>query len=67
MNNVDIDLPQSVRIAAQLCSISESGLRKMIAARVVPCLRVGVRGGGVRVVPSEVIACLKRRQTRRST
>lgn len=65
MNDFDLGLLQPVRVVARLCSISESGLRKMISGGVVPCLCVGMRGGGIRVIPNEVIASLRKRKTRR--
>ena len=63
----DKSLPQPVKIAARLASISESGLRKMIAAGVVPILRTGVRAGGIRVIPVELFECLRQRSTKRAS
>ena len=57
----ELDRPHAIKDAAPLIPVSESGLRKMIAAGVVPAFRVGLRRGHLRVIPSEVITFLKAR------
>ena len=58
---VDLRLPMTIKRAAKLLSVSPSGLRESIRRGVVPAIRIGAAGGGVRVIPLDAIEALKKR------
>lgn len=59
----NIDHLVSLRDAAPIVGTAESTLRKMVRAGVIPHLRTGVRGGGIRIIPAEIIKVLRERTT----
>jgi len=52
--------------AAKKLSMSKSALYRMVASHRVPSYRVGVKGGGVRVDPSELREALRQVAIRQS-
>lgn len=57
----DADLPHRAMECARLVSIAETTLRKMGRRGVIPVVRVGVTGRGIRYIPRDVIAALRER------
>ena len=51
----------SAQVCAPLVGVPLSSLYKMVDAGIIPCLRTGVGGRGIRFIPSEVRAALKAR------
>ena len=60
MQNVS-DCPLSAKECAPLIGTSVSSLYKMARLDLVPCLKTGVQGRGIRFIPSEVKAALAAR------
>lgn len=55
----EMDRPTRIRECARLVATSESSLRKMCSAGLLPVLRTGPRGRGVRLIPREVIEVMR--------
>lgn len=51
----------TARECAPLVGTTASTLWRMAEERVIPCLRTGITGRGIRFIPSEVRAALKAR------
>jgi hypothetical protein len=57
-----LDSPLSARECAPLIGTSVSALYKMARLDLVPCLKTGVCGRGLRFIPNEVRAALRQRR-----
>lgn len=58
-------LPTTIKLCAPLVATCQSELRRMVKARLVPSLRTGMKGKGVRVIPAEVLDALRNRASSR--
>jgi predicted DNA-binding transcriptional regulator AlpA len=61
MSGLTVEKALTARECAPLVGTTASMLWRMAEQNLIPCLRTGITGRGIRFIPSEVLAALKAR------